>query len=81
MSNKKNNRRGFLKKIFAASATVGFTGATGINTKAGTEKIKMLTADGKLVEVDKSILDKATDKKRASNEEVFKWMSSKQKNI
>jgi hypothetical protein len=31
----------------------------------------MLTADGKLVEVDKSVIEKNKDLKRASDKEVF----------
>jgi len=39
----------------------------------------MLTADGKLVEVDKSVIEKNKDLKRASDKEVFDWISSKNK--
>ena len=43
------------------------------------EKVKMLTADGKLVEVDKAILEKATRNKKASNKEIFHWMKNPSK--
>ena len=43
------------------------------------EKVKMLTADGKLVEVDKSILDNAS-KQKASNKEILQWMKNPSKN-
>jgi hypothetical protein len=38
----------------------------------------MLTADGKLVEVDQSVIEKATSKK-ASDKEVYEWMDEKHK--
>jgi hypothetical protein len=43
------------------------------------EKIKMLTADGKLVEVDKAILEKAIQNKKATNKEIFDWMKNPSK--
>jgi hypothetical protein len=39
----------------------------------------MLTADGKLVEIDKSILDAAT-KKKVNNKEILQWMKNPSKN-
>ena len=44
-----------------------------------TETVKMLTPDGKLVEVDKSVIEKATGLKKASGKEVFEWMDQKHK--
>jgi hypothetical protein len=41
-----------------------------------TEKIKMLTADGKLVEVDKSVYDQLSKKKKASNKDIYNWMDN-----
>lgn len=38
------------------------------------EKVKMLTQDGKLVEVDKAIFDAITQNKKASNKEIYDWM-------
>lgn len=46
-------------------------------TKA--EKIKMLTPDGKLVEVDKSLVDNATSKTKAGNREIYEWMKNPSK--
>ena len=43
------------------------------------EKIKMLTADGKLVEIDQSVLDIAT-KQKVSNKEILQWMKNPSKN-
>lgn len=39
----------------------------------------MLTPDGKLVEVDKAIYEKAVQKKKASNKEIFDWMKNPSK--
>ena len=43
------------------------------------EKVKMLTADGKLVEVDKDVLDAAT-KQKVNNKEILQWMNNPSKN-
>jgi len=42
------------------------------------EKIKMLTADGKLVEIDKSVVDAASQQK-VSNKEILQWMKNPSK--
>jgi hypothetical protein len=42
------------------------------------EKVKMLTADGKLVEIDKDVLDAATAQK-VNNKEIFQWMNNPSK--
>ncbi len=68
MGNNKNNndqsRRGFFASLLA---------------KKETEKIKMLTPDGKLVEVDKAVFDQAAGKKKASNEDILNWMDNPSK--
>ncbi|MCX6315155.1 MAG: hypothetical protein NTX08_10520 [Sphingobacteriales bacterium] len=53
------------------------------NATTGSGKVKMLTPDGKLVEVDKAILDKLTSQKKASNQQIYDWMEnpSKENNI
>ena len=43
------------------------------------EKVKMLTADGKLVEVDKAVLD-AASKQKVNNKEILQWMNNPSKN-
>ena len=42
------------------------------------EKVKMLTADGKLVEIDKEVLDAAA-KQKANNKEILQWMKNPSK--
>jgi hypothetical protein len=44
-----------------------------------TEKVKMLTAEGKLVEVDKNILANAIKNQKASNKEILTWMKNPSK--
>ena len=43
------------------------------------EKVKMLTPDGKLVEIDKDILD-AASKQKVTNKEILQWMNNPSKN-
>jgi len=43
------------------------------------EKVKMLTADGKLVEVDKVVFD-AASKQKVNNKEILQWMNNPSKN-
>lgn len=80
MPKQKNNRRDFLKLILSTGTVTGLVTPLQTNSKIeSNNKIKMLTADGKLVEVDKSVLEKNADLERASNKEVFEWMDSKHK--
>jgi hypothetical protein len=49
---------------------------------AGTKKkemVKMLTADGKIVEVEKAKLDEATKNQRSTNKEIYDWMNNPSK--
>ncbi len=41
--------------------------------------VKMLTADGKLVEIDKAVLDAASKKQQSSNKEIYDWMQNPSK--
>lgn len=68
MGNNKNNndqsRRGFFTSLFSKKESI---------------KIKMLTPDGKLVEVDKEVFDQVSGKKKASNQEILSWMNNPSK--
>lgn len=44
------------------------------------EMVKMLTPDGKLVEIERSILEKASTKQRSSNKDIYDWMQNPSKN-
>jgi hypothetical protein len=43
------------------------------------EKVKMLTAEGTIVEIDKAMLDKIATKQKATNKEVYDWMKNPSK--
>lgn len=43
------------------------------------QKVKLLTADGKLVEIDKSVLDAATNRVKADNQAIYNWMENPSK--
>lgn len=72
---KPTNRRDFLKKglIAAAAATAVPLAA---NAEDSGETVKMLTPDGKLVEVNKAVLAKA-NKKKVTNREILEWRNQK----
>lgn len=49
-------------------------------TKATTkEMVKMLTADGKLVEIEKSVLVAIATKKQSSKQDIYNWMQNPSK--
>lgn len=43
------------------------------------EMVKMLTADGKLVEIDKAVLEAVSKKQKSSNKEIYDWMQNPSK--
>jgi hypothetical protein len=47
--------------------------------EANTEVVKMLTADGKLVQIDKAVLEAASKKQRSTNKEIYEWMNNPSK--
>ena len=57
-----------------------FTAADKKPAKSG--MVKMLTADGKLVEIDKAVLEAASKNQKSTNKEIYDWMQnpSKEKN-
>jgi hypothetical protein len=77
MGNKKTedkSRRWFLSLFLS-----GNEDASSAKPPGDGEKVKMLTAEGKLVEVDKRILDAATKKQKASNKQILTWMKNPSK--
>ena len=63
-----NTRRGFLS-LFTLSD----------KKDAKPEMVKMLTADGKLVEIEKSVLEEVAKKQKSSNKEIYDWMQNPSK--
>lgn len=78
-SNKKVHptRRKFFSSLFPAKQDV-------VSDKMNkSEMVKLLTADGKIVEVEKAVLEAATKNKKSSNQDIYQWMNnpSKEPNI
>ena len=76
---KNKNRRNFLKAVITSGAAAGLAAPLSMIHPGKEEKIKMLTPDGKLVEVDESVLKKINGSKKATDKEVFEWMDQKHK--
>ena len=71
-----NNRRKFLKIFLAVGAGLGFiSSVTAASKEKKGEKVKMLTPDGKIVEIEKSKVER-TISASATNEEVKEWMQT-----
>lgn len=49
------------------------------NKEGNGEKVKMLTADGKLVEIDKAVLEEVSKKQKSTNKEIYDWMKNPSK--
>ena len=67
-NNKKGSRRWFLS-----------FGLESNDNSDSDEMVKMLTADGKLVTVKKSLLAKSPTSGKASNKDIFDWMNNPSK--
>lgn len=52
---------------------------TAENKAAKPGMVKMLTAEGKLVEVDKAVLEAASKKQKSTNKEIYDWMQNPSK--
>lgn len=80
MADNNNNpsRRRFLSLSLLAGAGMIAGKADAQSAIETGEKVKMLTPDGKLVEVDKGALAKAT-KKSASKKDVLRWIHPEKK--
>lgn len=65
-------RRKFLSLSFLAGLFLMSSKAKA--TEASGEKVTMLTRDGKLVEVDRSVITKASHKKQATKSDILHWM-------
>lgn len=60
--------------VFSAARYFFKTTPSGVTTT-----VKMLTEDGRLVEVDENVLKAASTNKKASNKEIFDWMKNPSK--
>jgi pheromone shutdown protein TraB len=86
MKDEKKQRRNFLKAALAVVASAGLLKVSQksfhkvsqkISENKEGKKIKMLTPDGKLVEIDESVYKQiASTQQRVSNKEVQDWMKT-----
>ena len=76
MSNSNNNsRRKFLSLALTGSAALAAGKVVAKEPTNNGETVKMLTPDGQLVEIDKSVLDQVSDRKKVNNKDIFKWVN------
>ena len=73
MNTKTKSRRHFLLRFFSNKEEIN-NASIGAPSGTGTNKTKMLTSDGKLVEVTGVVRDGHKEKKKTSNAEILKWM-------
>lgn len=79
-NNTDTGKRNFLKIGLLAGGAVMLLGALPKRIFGKKDdKVKMLTADGKLVWVDRSILEKAKSQKINTAADVRKWMDANKK--
>jgi 2-keto-3-deoxy-galactonokinase len=72
-TNHNRDRRGFFSSLISGKEK------SQAQNQSNSEKVKMLTADGKLVEIDKSLLDEVAKKQKSTNKEIFDWMKNPSK--
>ncbi len=48
---------------------------------ADDEKVTMLTADGKLVEVSKSLIEQSSSREKAKNKDILNWSDTAKKSM
>ena len=75
MKEQNKTRRSFLLKTIGASAALAIAGWFGFSRKKKTETIKMLTQDGRLVEIDKNLVRPSG--KKIKDEEIHTWVNNK----
>lgn len=73
-------RRAFLSHLLTGGAVIAASGMLKANKVPG-EKIKLLTPEGKLVEVDKSVIEGKSVSNIATNQDVIQWMKTKSAKI
>ena len=69
--NKKTDNKS--RRQFFSSLLSGETKA------ASSDRVKMLTPDGKMVEVDRSVFEQAANRKKASLQDIYQWMDNPSK--
>jgi hypothetical protein len=80
ISDNSNNRRKFLSLgLLGGAGLLSQKAAAMMPIEPEAEKVKMLTPDGKLVEVDQRVLDQVAEKTKAANTDIFDWATTQYK--
>lgn len=69
-----HSRRKFLSLGFLTGAGMIAGKASAQSIPETGETVKMLTKDGKIVEVDKSVLTLSAEKRQATKKDVLRWI-------
>lgn len=72
------NKRGRTRRSFL-SLFLNVSDDSSSTNKSKPDMVKMLTADGKLVEVDKAVFEAVSKKQKSSNKEIYDWMKNPSK--
>jgi hypothetical protein len=75
---KNTDKKGGSRRWFMSALFSGQTEKL-ISIEENPEMIKMLTPDGKLVEVNKAVFEKASSGQKASNADIYDWMKNPSK--
>jgi len=80
ISDNSNNRRKFLSLgLLGGAGLLSQKAAAMMPIEPEAEKVKMLTPDGKLVEIDQRVLDQIAEKKKAVNSDILDWTTTQYK--
>ena len=74
MKEQEKSRRNFIFKTIGAGAAVALTGWFGFKRKKKIDTVKMLTQDGRLVEIDKSMIRSCG---KINEEDIHTWVNNK----
>ena len=75
-----SNRRKFLSlSLLGGAGLIAQKASAMVPIQPEEETVSMLTPDGKLVQVNKHILDKSQDRQRAGNKDILDWTNTQTK--
>lgn len=70
----KNDRRKFLKLLLTGGAVAAWPAGAAGETPDQADKVTLLTEDGRLVELDKNVLDRIRSGKKASDPDIHDFI-------
>ena len=80
-TNDGNNRRKFLSlSLLGGAGLLSQKASAMLPMQEEEETVSMLTPDGKLVQVNKRILDQAQERQKAGNKDILDWTTTQNKN-